>query len=483
MLLTAVALVPLAATAAKKKAPAPKKASSAETPALEIPFEKYTLPNGLEVILHEDHRLPLVAVSVWYHVGAFHEPPGRSGFAHLFEHMMFQGSEHVGPDQHFKILEEIGGTGMNGTTNFNRTNYFETVPSNQLETALWLESDRMGFLLEAMTPEMLENQREVVKNERRQRTETAPYGLADEAAWKALFPKPHPYHGMVIGSMKDLDAATLKDVREFFKKWYAPSNATLVVAGDFDPAQAKKLIDKYFGTLPKRPKPTPPNVKKAKLDKEVVIHFDEPVAPLPKVEILWHSPAAFEEGDAAADVLASILAGGKSSRLERRLVHELEIAQSVSALQYSMGLQSAFIIEAVARPGVSTDRLLEEIDKVLNEIREKGVTEEEVRRAVNKYETQFVSGLQQLGGFGGRAEQLQRYNHFLGDPGYLAQDIARYHAVTPKDVQDFVREWLTDKRVVLHAIPKTQATPKDAQASAQVGTASAPSEAAKKEAK
>ncbi len=429
----------------------------AQSDKIEVPFERYELPNGLEVILHQDRRLPIVTVNIWYHVGAFDEPQGRSGFAHLFEHMMFQGSKHIPDDRHIALLEQLGATDLNGTTNFDRTNYFESVPSNHLETALWLESDRMGFLLDAITPEKLKNQQEVVKNERRQRYETAPYGLAQEKLWQALFPQPHPYHGNVIGSMADLDAATVDDVKEFFRTWYAPSNATLVIAGDFDKEKAKALVEKYFGSLPSRPKPKSPTVQDAQLEKEVVIRHDEEVASLPAVFVAWHTPALFKEGDATADVLSSILSYGKASRLHRRLVREKQIAQSVSAYQQSIGAQSVFTVEAVAAPGHTTEELLKEIDAVLAEVREKGVTQEEVTRARNRIETGFVAGLQSAAG---KADRLQAYNHYLAKPDWFAADLARYEAVTPEQVQTFAREYLKpDRRVVVHAVPRSPEAP------------------------
>lgn len=421
---------------------------------LAIEFEEYRLENGLQVILQEDHRVPLVSTSVWYHVGAFDEPAGRTGFAHLFEHMMFQGSAHVADDQHIAMLQAIGGTGVNGTTNFDRTNYIETVPANHLETALWLESDRMGYLLATLTQEKLDTQIEVVKNERRQRVETAPYGIAEEKAWQALFPLPHPYYGQVIGSMADLEAASLDDVRAFFATWYAPSNATLVLAGDFDKARAKALVEKYFGPIAARPKPTPPAIEPARLTKQVTIEHTEIVGTVPKLFISWHSPPFYAGGDAELDVLSSALTGDRSSRLERVLVHEKEMATDVSAYQYSLGAQSVFGIEVAGRPGVDPRRLLAEVDRELAAIRKDGVSAAEVRRAVNRYQTAFVSGLQQLGGFSGRAEILQRYNHYLGDADRIAWDFARYEQVTPQGVQDAVIQWLKpDARVVLFAEP------------------------------
>jgi zinc protease len=425
---------------------------------LSIPYEKYRLKNGLEVILSVDRKLPIVAVNIWYHVGAYHELPGRTGFAHLFEHMMFQGSKHVADDVHISLLEQIGASDMNGTTNFDRTNYFETVPSNHLETALWLESDRMGFLVDALTEERLQNQKEVVKNERRQGTEAAPYGVANEKLWHALFPLPHPYHGEVIGSMEDLDAANAEDVKNFFRKWYAPANATLTIVGDFDVAKTKALVEKYFGSLPSGPKPEKPQVAPVKLTGETVIRHDEQIATLPMLTVAWLSPPYLTEGDATADVLATVLATGKASRLYKRLVLEKQIAQSVEASQQSMAAQSVFSIEVVARPGVSTETLKKEVEAVLDEIRKNGITQEELNRARTRYDTRMLSGLESVGSFGGKADVLQNYNQFVGEPSWLAQDLARYQAVSLEDVKRYANEMLPpNARVVLHAVPPQQA--------------------------
>ncbi|ADO67840.1 M16 family metallopeptidase [Stigmatella aurantiaca] len=425
---------------------------------LSIPYEKYTLQNGLEVILSVDRKLPIVAVNVWYHVGAFNEVPGRTGFAHLFEHMMFQGSKHVPDDVHISLLEQLGASDLNGTTSFDRTNYFETVPSNHLETALWLESDRMGFLLDTLSPEKLQTQQEVVKNERRLGTETAPYGIAQEKLWHALFPAPHPYYGSIIGSMKDLEAATLDEVQAFFRQYYAPSNATLAIVGDFDVEKTKALVEKYFGTLRSAPKPPKPQVAPVKLSKEEVIRHEEQVATLPMLSVAWLSPAYLTEGDATADVLGTVLATGKASRLYKRLVLDKQLAQSVTASQQSLGAQSVFSIEVVARPGVSTDTLLKEVDALLAEVRKNGVTAQEIARALTRYDTQFLGGLQSIGGFGGKADTLQNYNHFLGEPDFVQKDLARYQRVTPGLVKRYAQEQLRpDARVVLHAVPPQQA--------------------------
>ena len=296
-------------------------------------FEKYTLPNGLDVILSEDKRLPMVAVSLWYHVGPANEVRGLTGFAHLFEHMMFQGSKHVPPDTHFKFLESAGASDINGTTDFDRTNYFETLPSNQLELALWLESDRMGYLLDKLDAPQLANQQDVVRNERRQSVENRPYGIADEAVAQTLFPPDHPYYANVIGSHDDIQAAKLDDVKRFFKLYHTPNNASLAIVGDFDKAQAKALVTKYFGTL-KRGAPVPPitavTPKITQERRKVVTDRVE----LPRIYLTWITSPIYKPGDADADIAATILGGGKSSRLYKRLVYDKQIAQNVSAQQY-----------------------------------------------------------------------------------------------------------------------------------------------------
>ena len=302
-----------------------------------IKFEKYKLENGLEVILSEDHRLPLVTTNVWYHVGAVNEQPGKTGFAHLFEHIMFQGSKHVAEDQHFAYLQKAGSTNVNGTTNNDRTNYFETLPSNQLELALWLESDRMAFLLDTLTLERLDGQRGVVKNERRQRTDNVPYGTAYEKIVQALYPAPHPYYGNVIGSLKDLDAASLDDVKSFFNTYYHPGNATLAIVGDFDPKVAKAMVEKYFGPIVKGPEVKPTVIAPPKVTKEIKLPNLQDNVTLSRVYYGWITPATYKPGDAEGDLLSRVLTGGKSSRLYDRLVYTDKIAQDVAAFQSSMG--------------------------------------------------------------------------------------------------------------------------------------------------
>jgi zinc protease len=419
----------------------------------QLGLERYRLDNGLEVILHQDRRLPLVATSIWYHVGAIDERPGRSGFAHLFEHMMFQASPHVGEDQFFKILEQIGGTHINGTTDFDRTNYFQTVPSGELETVLWLEADRMGFLLSSVTEASLKNQIDVVQNERRQSVENAPYGLLEEKINQTLYPQPHPYHGNVIGSMDDIAAASLADVQDFFRTYYTPANATLTLAGDFDAAAAKALIQKYFGTLSGRPAPARAQVPAPRLTGETRLLFEEKVARLPKLTMVWMGPSAFHEDTAALDALAHLLSGTRSARLDKRLVHEDLIAQSVSASFQEYASGGPFTIEVVVRPGRTLEEAQRAVEEVLAGLATRAPTQEELDRARNALESATVGGLQQLGGFGGRTERLQTYNHYLGAPDRLAWDLGRYRALTPGDLSRVSSAYLGPDRVVAHATP------------------------------
>jgi zinc protease len=428
-------------------APAPK-----ETPAPEIKYEQYKLSNGLQVLLHEDHKLPIVAVDIWYHVGPMKERAGQTGFAHLFEHMMFEGSKHVGEKAHFKYLESAGATDINGTTDFDRTNYFETVPANQLETALWLESDRMGFLLDTLDRAKLTNQRDVVRNEKRQ-GEGRPYGIVDEAIYHQLFPKGHPYYAAVIGSHADVESIRLNDVREFFTKYYAPNNATIAIAGDYDAGAIKQLIEKYFGPLPQGPEVTVTPVVTPPITAERRTVVTDTVQ-LPKVILAWLAPPAFQPGDADADIAAQILGSGKSSRLYRELVYKQQIAQSAQCSNDSESLASTFECDLIAKPGVTPEKLEAEAEKVIDEFTHNGPKAEEIEWARNKHETGLISGLQRLGGFGGVADQLNYYNQYTGDPGYLPKDLARYEAVTPASVEKLAKATLgKDQRVVVYGVP------------------------------
>ena len=444
------------------------------TTANDIPrlqFEKYTLPNGLEVILSQDQRLPMVAVNLWYHVGPANEDPGRTGFAHLFEHMMFQSSKHVPPDSHIRLLEAAGASDLNGTTDYDRTNYFETVPANQLELALWLESDRMGYLLEKVDQAALSNQQDVVRNERRQSVENQPYGLAEEQIVQALFPKEHPYYGNVIGSHEDIQAVKLEDVQRFFSEYYAPNNATIAIVGDYDPATVKPLVEKYFGTLKRGPDVPPVQAVTPKITAERRVTVPARVE-LPRVYMSWLTSPIFQPGDADADIAATILGGGRTSRLYKKLVYERQIAQNVSALQYSLILGSIFQIEVTARPGHTAEELETAIDEELAIMRNEPPMASEVEQARNTIETNIIGGLERLGGFGGVADRLNSYNHYLDDPDFLQKDIERYRAVTPATIQTFVRDQLpANGRVVLHAVPGQPAP------AAQVATPPAPTAA------
>lgn len=451
------------------------------TPSSDIPkidFEKYTLPNGLEVILSEDRRLPMVAVNLWYHVGPANEEPGRTGFAHLFEHMMFQGSKHVPGDSHFRLLEGAGASNMNGTTDFDRTNYFETLPSNQLELGLWLESDRMGYLLDMVDQKNLSNQQDVVRNERRQSVENQPYGIVEEALYHQLFPKTHPYYASVIGSHADIQAAKLEDVKSFFKLYYAPNNASLAIVGDIDKAAAKALVEKYFGPFKKGAPVPKPSLETPQITSERRAVVADRVE-LPRVYMSWITSPFFKPGDADADIAATILGAGKSSRLFKSLVYDKQIAQAVNAQQYSLTLGSVFTIEATARPGHTAEELEKAIDAELSRMRDAGPEQAEVDRARNGIETRIVQGLENLGGFGGVADRLSLYNHYLGTPDYLAQDIQRYRDVTPASVKTFAQEQLAaNARVVVHGVsgpPNLGApvpTPKKVEAQAGAGAES-----------
>jgi zinc protease len=428
-------------------------APKASGPALpEVRFEKYELANGLDVILHEDHTLPVVAINVWYHVGSKNEKRGRTGFAHLFEHMMFQGSEHAADDFIHRI-EEIGGD-LNGTTNEDRTEYWENLPSNYLERGLWLEADRMGYLLPAMTQEKLDNQRDVVKNERRQGLENQPYNKAYDFLPGLLFPSDHPYSWLVIGSMEDLSAASLDDVSEFFKLYYTPNNASLCIAGDFDPAEAKRMVEKYFAPIPPGPPidrvmswaPALTSVKRMTVEDNVT---------LPKTFMLWHTPAAFAPGDAELDLFANALSSGKSSRLYQSLVYEKQIAQEITAYVDSREIGGLFTIEAVAREGHTLDELEAAIDQELRHALDRGLQGDEVARAKTAYEAGFVRGLERIGGFTGRAGALNRYNTYLGDPGRLEWDLARYTGATAADVSRAARAHIDlGRRVILRVVPQ-----------------------------
>jgi zinc protease len=422
----------------------------AQDGALTVPYERMVLPNGLTVMLHEDHSTPMVAVNVWYHVGSAREAPGRTGFAHLFEHIMFEGSGNV-PEGAFDEWLEAAGGFNNGSTNTDRTNYYEMVPRSALELALFLESDRMGFLLDAMSPEKVDGQRGVVKNERRQSYENRPYGLAYLTLSENLYPPEHPYHWPVIGSQEDLSAASYDDVVQFHRTYYAPSNAGLVIAGDIDPEETKRLVEHWFGDVPAGPPVGPLDGPAASLTEEKRIVLEDRVQ-LPRLYMCWLSPPIFAPGDAELDIAGDVLAGGKNARLYKRLVYDLQVAQDVSAYQGSAELQSEFCVVATARSGHGLTEIEGLIQEELDRLKTNGPTDREVQRAVNQNEAGFLSQLESILG---KADRLNNYHFRTGNPDYFNEDLARYRAVLPKDVQAMVQTYLRDDaRVILSVVPE-----------------------------
>jgi len=423
-----------------------------------IEFEKYTLPNGLDVILHVDRKLPIVHVNQWYHVGSKNEKLGRTGFAHLFEHMMFQGSKNAA-GEYFTYVETAGANlregGVNGTTSNDRTNYFATVPPGSLEYLLWLESDRLATLTEALDQTKLDNQIEVVRNERRQSLENQPYGRWYTLVAENLHPAGHPYSWSVIGSHEDLTAASLDDVKEFFLRYYTPNNLTLVVAGDFDVEEAKKLVAKYFGGIPAGPALDRPARFIPKLDGEKVVEVADRV-PQERTYFVWPSPEAFGADEAALDIASTVLTDGLSSRLNKTLVYDRQLASNVSSFNWANEISGAYIVIATARPGASLEEIEKTVTAEISRLAKEGPTAAEVDRAKNKWEYGFVSQLERIGGFGGKADRLAQYNTFLGDPGYFDEDMARYRAVTPAAVKNAAAKWLdTQNRLLIRFRPET----------------------------
>jgi zinc protease len=419
-----------------------------------IPYQSFQLSNGLNVILSVDRAAPIVAVDVHYDVGSKDERPGRTGFAHLFEHLMFEGSAHVPKGEADRLIENAGGS-SNGATSEDQTVYWEQVPSNALEQALFIEADRMGWLLPVLDQAKLDNQREVVLNERRQTVEMQPYGGAMIALAENLWDPEFPYHWTPIGSAKDVKAATLEDVRAFFRRFYCPADASLAIVGDFDPARARRLVEKWFGEIPGSPPPARSRPKPEPLEREKRVTLEDDVA-LPRLYVAWQSPAVFADGDAALDMVGDILADGKSARLVRRLVMDEQVAQSIMAGQMSRRLGSMFLVVATPKPGQSVDRLLSEIDEEIARLAKEPPTPLELERAVNKAESAAIFGLEPVGGFDGRAAALNRYYFETGSPGYFSQDIGRYRALTPEKVREAAARWLRkDARVVLAVLPRS----------------------------
>ena len=429
--------------------------AQAPAPLLSVPYTQFTLTNGLNVILHRDTTVPVVSVNVWYHVGSANERPSRTGFAHLFEHLMFEGSKHV-EEGEFDILLEAAGASNNGSTNNDRTNYFIDLPSNALELALFLESDRMGYLLDTMSPERVDGQRDVVKNERRQSYENRPYGMASLEMDKMLWPAGHPYSWPTIGYMDDLTAASYDDVVNFFKTYYGPNNASLVIAGDIDLERTRALVEKWFGEIPRGPLPAPIAPPAAMLTGVKRQTLTDQVR-LPRLYLGWLTPREYAPGTAALDVAASILSEGKNSRLYSRLVYETQIAQDVAAFQSAGALGSSFQIIATARPGHTVAEMQNIIDEELEKLRRTPPDAREVQRVKNQIEAAFYRGMERVGGFGGKANQLNAYYFAGAGPDFFAEDLARYTSVAPDDVQAAVRRWLPpDRRVELIVEPEAQ---------------------------
>lgn len=422
-----------------------------------IPHEKYELDNGLDVILAPDPSHPIVSVNLWYHVGSGDEEPGLTGFAHLFEHLMFQGSPSS-PGEYFGPLEAVGAR-INGTTSADRTNYFETLPAEHLPLALFLESDRMGWLLETLDQDMLDNQREVVRNERRQRIEDPPYGTAWMDLYAALFPPGHPYHHPVIGSHEDLENATLDDARAFFRKFYGPNNASLVVTGAFDAEVTKELVERYFGNIPAGEPVSRPLAAPVRLSETVRIHKFSGV-PRQRLYMAWHAPPAFADGEAELQILADVLSGGRESRLDQALVHQEELASMVTAFVSGRRHGSVLVVIAEPTDEHDTNKLAAEIQRVIGELLTSRPPEpEEIQAAVAQIELRAADRLQTLRA---KADLLNHYNMHLGTPNGLERDLARFEGLTGEHLQAVARDWLDQPHVALHIWPEAQVSAEEA---------------------
>ncbi|NOX38234.1 MAG: insulinase family protein [Calditrichaeota bacterium] len=417
---------------------------------VEIPFKKYVLKNGLTLIVHEDHKAPIVAVNVWYHVGSKNEKPGRTGFAHLFEHLMFNGSENF-DDDYFQALDRIGATDRNGTTNQDRTNYFQNVPVSALDVILWLESDRMGHLLGAITQEKLDEQRGVVQNEKRQ-GENRPYGKVFATILENTFPKGHPYSWSVIGSMEDLNAATLEDVHEWFKTYYGAANAVLVIAGDVNAEEVKEKVEQYFGDIPSGPPVTAHKVwiPKMKGSHRMVMEDRVPQARIYKV---WNVPQWGSLEGVYLDLVSDILSSGKTSRLYKRLVYDDQIATDVAAYAYLREIAGQFIIQATAKPGVDLAEVERAIDEELEKFLREGPTEKELERVKIRYISNFIKGIERIGGFGGKSDILAQNEVYAGDPAFYKVTLQRVKSATPRDLHQTARKWLSDGVFILEVHP------------------------------
>lgn len=415
---------------------------------LKVDYKKYRLDNGLEVILYQDGSLPVTAVNIWYRVGSASERKGKTGFAHLFEHMMFQGSKNVGKQQHFKFIQEAGGV-LNGSTSLDRTNYYQSLPSNYLELALWLESDRMGFLLPALTQEKLDNQIDVVRNERRQRYDNAPYGLAWQIINENMYPENHPYHWPTIGYMDDISGIKLDEVRDFFKKYYSPDNASLVIAGDIDVSETELLVEKYFSPVKSEIRKETVTVPEFSItENKYITHTDN--VELPRLYIALHSCPSYCNDEAALDHIAHLLTGSKNSRLYKSLVFEKQIAQNVTSYQHSAKLDGMFIIVATPQPGITTDQLKDEIFRQLDELIKNGITADEITRSRNGIKSAFIYSMQNIGSI---ADQLNSYNFYLGEPDSFLYDLERYQQTDQSAVRAAAEKYLTQPYLRVDVVP------------------------------
>ncbi len=440
-----LALTPFASvtSAGDKKEPVPAAPPVAMADP-KIPFERYKLPNGLEIILSSDKSVPLVAVNVWYHVGSGDEVTGKTGFAHLFEHMMFQGSKNVGEDRHFKILKKIGTEQINGTTNTDRTNYFEVVPSNQIETALWLESDRMSHLLEILTKPSLDNQIDVVRNERRQSYDNRPYGKARFAEYEALYPEGHPYRHLTIGKHEDLVAASMDDVKNFYKTWYVPANATIAIVGDIDIPQTKKLVDKWFGTFPASAKPAVVQIPAPSV-KSTTVTVEDSFAKLRQIKFCWHSPAGYKDGDAELAIAADALDTEGPGRLYKSLVYDKQLAQAVQVGQDGMTFSGIFEIIVTLRSEANLEDVKKVVMDTVAQLAKEPLGDKEIARVIADRESRAIYNLETPFG---RSQTLQTYNQFVGDPDRLSWDLDRYRQATGAKIRDAVAMYLRPDAVV-----------------------------------
>ena len=418
---------------------------------LSIPYEKYQLENGLQVIIHEDHSDPIVHVDVTYHVGSSREEPLRSGFAHFFEHMMFQGSDNVADEEHFKTVSESGGT-LNGTTNKDRTNYFETLPSNQLERALWLEADRMGFLLDAVTQEKFEVQRATVKNERGQSYDNRPYGLVGEKVMQALYPQDHPYHWPTIGYLEDLDAADVDDLKRFFMRWYGPNNAALTVAGDVNPTEVLEMAKKYFGTIPRGAEVENQKLESVTLEEDRYISYEDNIR-FPLIQFAYPTVPNYHPDEAPLDVLSDILGGSKNSLFYKNF-EKNQTAIQASVFHPCQELAGQFQLTVLPFPGKTLAEMETKIRETLVEFEERGVNEDDLQRFKSTFESQTISSLETVSG---KASTLARYQFMLEDPNYVSKDLQRYLDVTAEDVMRVFKKYIKDKpAIILSVVPKGQ---------------------------